>query len=214
MNSSKRGSSPRARRSSISLRAASMSFMRARSPGCMPSTADDTWSRCCWMTCWRSRSTRSSNLRCAAADSKSYDWSDDTRPARSSGRRSSWMPRSAADACAVAARRSSPDARASSSRRSISWRSSSTMSASSSAISLYTPPRSPLPRISSRRCRSRSMISRSPSMRPPSGPSMPSRISRASALAGSPWYSRSSPMRRMTSSASSSKPRCVPSQRE
>ena len=66
MNSSKRGSSPRSRRSSISLSAAIMSFMRARSSGVICCIAPLICSNSWLASCWRSRSISSSNRRAAS----------------------------------------------------------------------------------------------------------------------------------------------------
>src|SRR5829696_939231 len=105
MNSSKRGSSPRSRRSSISLSAAIMSFIRARSCGVSCCIAPLICSKSCVASCSRSRSSSDSKRRWASADSKEYSCSSRTLPARSDGRRSRRRLRSAAVSRAVSALR-------------------------------------------------------------------------------------------------------------
>ena len=187
MNPSKSGSSPLARCSSISLSAAIMSFIRARSSGDMPCTAPESWSTYCCMSCWRSFSVSSSKRCSASGDTKSRASRPRTWPARSGGSMSSSRCRSSAARWASSARRWSPESRSWRRRSSMARRSVSTTSRSSSATSSYTPPRSKRSRVSSRRRRICSRMSRIPWMRSPLRSSKPCWSMRRRAALMSPW---------------------------
>ena len=135
MNSSNFSSSPLLWRSIISLSAFIISFMRCMSSGDVLFIADETLSKFCCMSCSRSFSMSCSNRCWASEDSKSYDCSSRTLPAKSSGIMSSLKLRSIAALRAFSARRSSPLFSASMTDCSTAWRSSSKMSLSASAIS-------------------------------------------------------------------------------
>ena len=214
MNCSKRGSSPRSRRSIISLSAAIMSFIRAMSSGVMFCMDEDIWSTICCMSCWRSFSISCSKRCCASRLSKSYALSSRTLPARSSGSMSRRKLRSMAASRAAWARRSSPLRSASRVAFSMAWRSSSTMSFNSSAISPYTPPRSKRSSRCSRSSRSFCSSSRRPCIWLPLRSRMPCCMRRRRAALTSPWYRRSSVRSSNRASASRSNPFWVPSQRE
>ena len=155
-----------------------------------------------------------SNRCWASEDSKSYDCSSRTLPAKSSGIMSSLKLRSIAALRAFSARRSSPLFSASMTDCSTAWRSSSKMSSSASAISWKTPFGSPFSSKSWRASFNLRRISRNPCIRSPFGSVAPRSISRRKAPRRSPFCNKSSDISSKRSLASRSNPVWVPSHRE